>query len=210
MNVFPLFSTPVTLSMNNIDMMFYEIETMKRESFHEHGEPLDGFSTNNRNVLLKYPNLLNVVHKHIKKSLYDELKIVNDVKYKILSSWLNRHPPKHSARKHTHPNSMFTGVLYIDCPENSGDIVFSMPFSTPTWTTGTIQPQVKEYNILNSRDWILSTQTGMCILFPSHLEHHVTPNESNQDRYALGFNVMLEGDIANNKEVGEFLSIKTL
>ena len=74
MNVFPLFSTPVTLSMNNIDMMFYEIETIKRESFHEHRIPLDGLSTDNRSVLLKYPNLLNVVHKHIKKSLYDELE----------------------------------------------------------------------------------------------------------------------------------------
>ena len=40
------------------------------------------------------------------------------MKYKILASWVNKHPPKHAGRRHAHLNSMFTGVLYIDIPDD--------------------------------------------------------------------------------------------
>ena len=148
------------------------------------------------------------MHTHIKTSLYDvnSLNIVSDIGYKILSSWVNKHPPKHSAHKHAHPNSMFTGVLYIDIPDNSGTLTFGVPMSTPTWITGTINPKVNDYNIYNSRTWTLPTNTGMCIFFPSHLEHWVSVNDSDYDRYTIAFNVMLEGKLFGEHD--EVLNIK--
>ena len=198
MNVLPLFSSPVTTDMYELDRD--EIELIKREPFHSHTYDLDGLSTDDRNILTKTPNLFHVVHSHIKKSLYDNLKIVDNIGYKVTSSWLNNHPPRHSAHGHSHVNSMFTGVLYVDCPQDSGELIFVMPYTTPTWNTGTIQPEVKEHNIFNSREWRLPTPTGMCILFPSHLRHGVTTNESGRNRYSIGFNIMLEGHIGVSDE----------
>ena len=209
MNVMPLFSTPVCYDEYELDK--YEVELIKKETFHD-GLPHDGSFTNDHSILLKYPNLSNVVHTHIKSSLYDanSLHIMRDIKYKITSSWVNKHPPKHSAHKHDHPNSMFTGVLYIDIPDNSGSLSFRVPMSTPTWITGTITPTVNSYNIYNSRTWSLPTDIGMCILFPSHLEHWVSENKSNYDRYTIAFNVMLEGNFREDYFAQENLNIKIL
>ena len=89
MNVMPLFSTPVCYDEYELDK--YEVELIKKETFHD-GLPHDGSFTNDHSILLKYPNLSNVVHTHIKSSLYDanSLHIMRDIKYKITSSWVNK------------------------------------------------------------------------------------------------------------------------
>ena len=203
--ILPLFSIPLCYGDYKLDTD--EIESIKKELY-IHGDFHDGLFSDNHNILLKYPNLLNVVHTHIKTSLYDEnsFNIVSDMKYKILASWVNKHPPKHAGRRHAHLNSMFTGVLYIDIPDDSGEISFGLPVCQPTWITGTINPKVNDYNIYNSKVWTLPTNTGMCIFFPSHLEHWVSVNESNHDRYTIAFNVMLEGKLFG--EHNEVLNIK--
>ena len=209
LRVLPIFCTPVCYDKYELDL--FEIELIKREPLLD-GAPFDGLSSVNRNILLKYPSLLEIVNTHIKNSLYDKigLNIVDDIGYKIVSSWVNKHPPKHSTHQHTHPNSMFTGVLYIDVPDDSGTISFTIPMSVPTWITGTIQPKVKTYSLYNSRLWNFPCPTGVCILFPSHLEHSVSENKSDQDRYTIAFNIMLEGNIGDDEEVGEVLNIKVL
>ena len=103
---------------------------------------------------------------------------------------------------------MFTGVLYIDIPDNSGTLTLGVSMSTPTWITGTITPNVNNFNIYNSRTWLLPTRNGVCVLFPSHLEHWVGQNKSNYDRYTIAFNVMLEGKLSSGNN--ETLNIKVL
>ena len=215
MNVMPLFPTPICY--NEYDLDTSEIALLKKEKFcsgtySEEYTVNDGLFTTDRNILLKYPNLSNIVHTHIKTSLYDanSLNIVSDIRYKILSSWVNKHPPKHSAHRHAHPNSMFTGVLYIDIPDNSGTFTFEIPMSSATWVTGTIQPRVNSHNIFNSKRWSLPVKNGVCILFPSHVEHYVSENKSNYDRYTIAFNVMLEGNFREDYFAQENLNIKIL
>ena len=205
----PLFSTPVFYDEYTLDVN--EIELIKKEKFDPSGMHFDGHMSENYHILSKYPNLSNVVHKHIQHSLYDHdcFSIASDIKYKILSSWVNKHPPKHSAHKHDHANSMFTGVLYIDVPDNSGALTFGVSMSTPTWITRTINPSVNNHNIFNSRTWFLPTRNGGCVLFPSHLEHWVSENKSIHDRYTLAFNVMLEGRFSGETDYDAF-SIKVL
>tara|TARA_Y100000004_G_C8762507_1_gene347169 strand:+ start:43 stop:657 length:615 start_codon:yes stop_codon:yes gene_type:complete len=198
MNILTLFSSPIFMDMYELDEK--ETQTIKNESFYLINQH-DGYATHDREILKKYPKLLNVCNQHIVKSIHNELKVTDKLRCNITSSWLNKHPPQHSANRHTHKNSMFTGVLYIDCPQDSGEISFTMSYASPTWNTGTIEPELKEYNILNSRRWFIPTVTGMCILFPSHLEHDVTVNKSNQNRYSLGFNVMIDGQISDENEL---------
>ena len=207
MTVLPLFSSPVFFDTYELDAN--EIELLKKETFNP-SRPFDGYCSDDVNILLKYPNLSDVVHRHIQYSLYDHecFSIARNIKYKMTSSWANKHPPKHSAHKHTHKNSMFTGVLYVDIPDDSGKLSFEVPMSIPTWTTGTIEPKVSNHNLFNSKGWYLSCENGMCVVFPSHLDHFVSKNNSNHDRYTIAFNIMLEGNM--NDKMMQPLNVKIL
>ncbi|BCU96450.1 MAG: hypothetical protein CM15mV12_2140 [uncultured marine virus] len=37
----------------------------------------------------------------------------------------------------------------------------------------------------------MTTPPGCCVLFPSSLDHWVTPNESKEDRISISFNIIL-------------------
>ena len=85
---------------------------------------------------------------------------------------------------------MFSGVLYLDTPKDSGAILFDAQ-TYPTWSTRTIEPSVVESTILNSRSWRIEPHRGMSIVFPSHINHSVELNRSGQDRYSLAYDVMM-------------------
>ena len=44
--------------------------------------------------------------------------------------------------------------------------------------------------------WQIVPERGMVALFPGHVDHMSGYNESTEDRYTIGFNVMLEGDFS--------------
>jgi uncharacterized protein (TIGR02466 family) len=86
---------------------------------------------------------------------------------------------------HHHPNSMMSGVYYVKVPENSGNLYFYDPRSgaqmllppfqhMTSWTIGKILYKPIE---------------GMFLIFPSWLWHGVEPNQSNENRICLSFNI---------------------
>ena len=135
---------------------------------------------------------------HAESFIFDELNYMKDVNYTITTSWLNDHPPHHSAHKHSHANSMFSGVLYLDVPKNSGAIIFEIPSIYRT-----IEPKVNEWNVLNSKSWRVEPHNGMCIVFPSHLEHYVQINNTQHNRYSIAFDVMVDSFEINNWVVND-------
>ena len=56
----------------------------------------------------KFPTIKEIVNLHV-------------------SAWVNINPPDAFNMKHNHPTSDLAGVLWIKCPENCGDIIFSSP-----------------------------------------------------------------------------------
>ena len=43
------------------------------------------------------------------------------------TAWININPSGAFNSKHNHPNSDFSGVLWIKCPKDSGNIIFENP-----------------------------------------------------------------------------------
>ena len=87
--------------------------------------------------------------------------------------------------KHTHPNSVLSGVLYLDVPEGSGKIRFHEPNPLK---------KINKFDIENDSEpnweWFeLPPEKGMILVFPSWLEHEVLENKSQQDRMTLVFNL---------------------
>lgn len=104
----------------------------------------------------------------------------------IQGSWININPPQSFNIKHLHPRSLFSGVYYPKIPNgDSGDIIFYRDSLVLSYIPEYI---INEYNDINSGTALYKLKTGMLLIFPSWLEHSVTPNFTDEDRISIAFN----------------------
>lgn len=118
----------------------------------------------------------------IKKSFGEILQhnncpVPSDIDIEI---FLNEMYQNDSHGRHTHPNSLFSGVLYLDIPDKSSEIVFTDP-----------RPHINFIDFGSSDHGSYSVQptTGLFIMFNSWLEHEVKTNNSEQARISAPFNI---------------------
>ena len=163
---------------------------------------------NEGNTTSKDRNILeNEVFKNLKDDLYLRVKNyfdkiispANNVTPYITQSWLNYTETNQYHHKHEHPNSLVSGVFYINCDEEHDKIKF---FNDKYKT---IKPEIKNWNIWNSESWWFSVKTGDIILFPSSLTHMVETKEGTNTRISLAFNVFIKGTIGVNKSLTELI-----
>jgi uncharacterized protein (TIGR02466 family) len=88
---------------------------------------------------------------------------------------------------HNHPNSLLSGVYYVQVEGKSGDIMLLDP-RKQAWV---VQPDFSERNQMNSPVHYISPEVGTLIIFPSWLEHGVGQNLSEADRVSISFNINL-------------------
>jgi len=124
----------------------------------------------------------------------------NNIQPYITQSWLNYTETNQYHHKHEHPNSLISGVFYIDCLEEQDKITF---FKKDYYST--IKFKVKDYNMWNSDSWWFSVKTGDIILFPSSLTHMVETKQGTNTRTSLAFNVFVKGTIGENTNLTELI-----
>jgi uncharacterized protein (TIGR02466 family) len=195
-----IFPTPVYISKLDRDL------TKKELSFIDKSK-LD-FYKNEGNITSKDNYILN---QKVFSKLKEDLDLrVQDYFKKVLSttdavtpfitqSWLNYTETKQYHHKHQHPNSLVSGVFYVNCHEELDKIKF--------FNDGykTIKPEIKDWNLYNSESWWFTVKTGDIILFPSSLTHMVENKEGTNTRISLAFNVFIKGTIGNNKNLTELI-----
>ena len=125
---------------------------------------------------------------------------------KRINSWGNLQRKGNYIAEHRHNNTQFAGVFYLQTPEDSGDIVFST--RNATWITSHWEPSVTGYDDLNSFEKKFEPQECGIFLFPAHLDHYVTPSNSNLERYSISFNYNLDGKFFG--DCNNHLTIKVL
>ena len=195
-----IFPTPVYLSkldrkLTSLELKF--VDKNKKDFYKNEGN----ITTNNNYILNEKP------FSNIKKEL--DLK-VQDYFQKVISStdattpyitqsWLNYTEKNQYHHKHAHPNSLVSGVFYINCHEEHDKIKF---FND---NYKTIKLEVKDWNLFNSESWWFSVKTGDIILFPSSLVHMVETKEGDNTRISLAFNVFIKGTVGNNKNLTELI-----
>ena len=105
------------------------------------------------------------------------------------SMWININKKGDSNTLHTHPGGDLSGVFWIKVPKNSGDIVFYNPEEYCNYQLDKSYSNIIK-NIFNQKNsYSISPQEGKVILFPSHLDHSVEVNNSNEDRISISFNI---------------------
>tara|TARA_Y100000813_G_scaffold140981_1_gene102386 strand:+ start:570 stop:1217 length:648 start_codon:yes stop_codon:yes gene_type:complete len=144
--------------------------------------------------LLSEPELENL-RKKIDEEVYNFAKSlqIDFSKHglKRINSWGNLQKKGNYIKEHRHNNTQFSGVFYLQTPENSGDIIFTT--RNATWINSYWEPSLTGYDDLNSFEKRFSPQQCGIFLFPAHLDHYVTPSHSEEERYSISFNYNLDG-----------------
>ncbi len=193
-----IFPTPIYISKLNRELTNKELSFIDKNK--NDCDKNEGNITSNNNYILNEKPFVN-----LKKELYLKVqdyfdKVIspaNNITPYITQSWLNYTETNQYHHKHAHPNSLVSGVFYINCHEKHDKIkFFNDKYST-------IKPEVKDYNIWNSETWWFSVKTGDVILFPSSLTHMVETKQGDNTRISLAFNVFIKGTVGNNKNLTE-------
>jgi uncharacterized protein (TIGR02466 family) len=198
--IFPLFPIPVYISKLNRELTKEELSFVNKTKLDIYKNESNTTSNDsyilNQKILssLKKDLYLKVQYYFKKILLYTDSAIPF-----ITQSWLNYTETNQYHHKHTHSNSLVSGVFYINCHEEHDKIKF---FNDRYQT---IKPKVKDWNMWNSESWWFSVKTGDVILFPSSLTHSVETKQGDNTRISLAFNVFLKGTIGDNKRLTELI-----
>lgn len=111
----------------------------------------------------------------------------------IDNMWSVINPPGSSNRAHIHPNSLWSGVYYVQVPQNGGRISFVDPRTAQLMQ----QPLFDPTRARTADTWVdvyYEPIPGRLILFPSWLYHSVEPNLTTQtgdagERVIISFNL---------------------
>ena len=135
----------------------------------------------------EFLNLKNIIMKEFNSFNNEYLMYENE--FKITTSWFTKTKTGQQSNPHNHRNCMFSGILYIQTSDNSGDIVFN------DLTDKRFLLRTKKHNIYNSEQFTFRPKNGMIIIFPSEITHQILKNKSNTDRISLAFNLIPTGDL---------------
>ena len=169
---------------NNLIDYAYKLREEDSKGFNisnRHGWQSRGFDLTNMNDLL---------HGTILQGLSSFPSIKNTTEMRA-SAWININGPGAYNILHSHPNSHLSGVMWIKAPKNCGVISFDNPNGHQTYTE--INSYNQEFNdqfFIHHSYWLPPIE-GRMIIFPSHLQHEVRENNSNEDRISVSFNITL-------------------
>jgi uncharacterized protein (TIGR02466 family) len=195
-----IFPTPVYMSKLDRDLTKKELSFIDKSKLDLHNN--EGNKTSNDNYILNqkvFSKLKEDLDLRVQDYFKKVLSTTDAVTPYITQSWLNYTETKQYHHKHQHPNSLVSGVFYVNCHEELDKIKF---FND---TYKTIKPEIKDWNLYNSESWWFTVKTGDIILFPSSLTHMVENKEGTNTRISLAFNVFIKGTIGNNKSLTELI-----
>jgi len=193
-----IFPTPIYMSKLDRELSKKELSFVDKSKLDFYKN--DGNITSNDNYILNqktFSSLKEDLYLRVQDYFNKVLSTTDSVTPYITQSWLNYTETNQYHHKHQHPNSLVSGVFYVNCHEEFDKIKF---FRNDYQT---IKPEIKDWNLYNSETWWFTVKTGDIILFPSSLTHMVETKEGDNTRISLAFNVFIKGTIGNNKELTE-------
>ena len=200
--VVPLFSTPIFLSGETYEMsesFFDFIKNVEKTTDVKaqgnnpswvvpHTNSTDSYILEKK----EFADLKKFIERQLDLYVHGALKISPKHKFYITQSWLNFNEHGEDHHRHYHPNSLISGVFFIDgeyCPTvmlySDGDPPFGKG-----WVFG-----IEEVNIYNSGKWSCDNKKNAVLMFPSTTEHFVDDYIGAGTRMSLSFNVFVKGNM---------------
>lgn len=122
-------------------------------------------------------------------------EVLNDLDLEVHNrdfiAWANVNDEKNAFNTlHNHTktdsNILFSGVCYIKSPPNSGRIEFRNGISNNLWPA---LHYMKKMNRYTAQSFTFKPVEGKLLIWPSFVWHMVYPNEHNQERISIAFDV---------------------
>jgi uncharacterized protein (TIGR02466 family) len=200
-NINGIFPTPIYISkldreLTNKELSF--IDKIKLDTYNNEGN-----TTSNDNYILNhkaFKDLKTDLDLRVQDYFDKVISATESITPYITQSWLNYTETNQYHHRHEHPNSLISGVFYVNGDEKFDKIKF---YKKDIYSI--IKPEVKDYNIWNSETWWFPVKTGDVILFPSSLTHMVETKQGDNTRISLAFNVFIKGTIGDNKQLTELI-----
>jgi len=129
------------------------------------------YSVNNiKTNILNFPIL-----KKLKEQIID---ILNNHNLFLGNSWVQIYKKNQKHTKHTHTNSAYSGIIYVDGNKNSGQTIFYHP----------LRDRLLEYDINFIEIFKPEFKINKLILFPSYIVHEVLEEKEDSNRTIISFN----------------------
>ena len=186
-----LFPTPVGSFELGRDLSKLEQKFL----FNLETRPNMGNVTSTNNYVLR-DNRLSSLRLFLNNSLQEYFQATmspqDNVKLEITQSWINYTKTGQYHHKHAHPNSVISGVFYIQASKE----IDKLFFYNESYQQIKIVP--KEFHVYNSESWWLPVETGQLLLFPSSLTHMVATTSGEDDRISMSFNTFYKGKLGDD------------
>jgi uncharacterized protein (TIGR02466 family) len=198
--IYSIFPTPIYFTKLNRKFKKQEIKIF--ELYRKKFIPNIGNKTSINNYILELKEFKEL-KKDINLIIQDYFNKVIDTSNKIIpyitQSWLNYTEEKDFHHEHEHPNSLISGVFYIDADINNDKIIFNSK------KYNIIELNPKEYNLYNSKTWFFPVESNQLVLFPSSLNHYVEQKKGINTRLSLAFNVFIKGEIGDESSLTKLI-----
>jgi uncharacterized protein (TIGR02466 family) len=142
-------------------------------------------SANDLHKRERFSDFVSIIDRHV-------LEVANFLQWdldrfalNITTCWAIVNGKLASNSVHNHPNSILSGVYYLQVPENCGGIFFT----DPRPASQMLIPPVKEFNLWTLPKVSYKPHEGVMLLFPSWLLHGVDMNMGEGVRISLSFNI---------------------
>lgn len=166
-----------------------------REALADCVDSISNLSSRDKNVLSNpaLKDLHDTLQQHLDEYFKTIYNTSNRVSLKITQSWLTLSRQGDSHHSHTHPNSVVSGVLYINLAKNDG--VSFHRNEDNLWHE--LLPAQENY--FNAKSYFINTEVGDILLFPSHVRHGVREVTEAVERVSLSFNSFFEGELGKEE-----------
>ena len=189
----PVYKTKLERNFSESEMLFINSQRNKIVKNEGNVTSIDNYILKNNQLSNLHNNLINVVNDYFDKIIQSKNKITPY----ITQSWLNYTNEGGNHHSHRHPNSLISGVLYINAYKNLDSIKFEKKEHKH------IELETLNFNFFNAITWSFEVETLDLILFPSHLSHRVDTKKGDNERISLAFNVFVKGKIGDNLTLTE-------
>jgi uncharacterized protein (TIGR02466 family) len=191
MNMFavPLYRTTLGRAFSLAEMQFFH-ETLRGAV-----PAIANQSSVNKQVLSapQMRDIRRVIEEHLAQYLRTVFNTSNQVQLQITQSWLTLAGKGQSHHVHTHPNSVVSGVLYINLAQQDGISFYRNEDNI--W----YELIKQQDNYFNASQYFVQSSVGDLLLFPSNVRHGVREVTSDVQRVSLSFNTFFSGQLGRDE-----------
>jgi uncharacterized protein (TIGR02466 family) len=192
-----LFPTPVTIvNVDDFDFTAYAEHAVNAlsedelQNMHTRGI---GTTPDDLHTRPEFKGLVDLIHNEAMLFFADVLGL-GEEDLVMTTMWSNTQLSRARHHVHQHPNSFYSGVIYLEVPETEGDDPGWLFFIDPRPAKNMWSADYNKQNQLSERSYGFEPKTGTLLFFPSWLEHgtEVCVLKENEKRISLSFNYALK------------------